>query len=200
MAKAARSSATMSSPSGSTVAIWGSVPDTCGRKTMGSPPAASPLHTSAAATSTTMAEGTFGKKRFRRYMPAMQRADTTAQAHEAPGRHETMATTFDTMAPEVSAVVPRSSGTWPMTTVSAMPKMNPCMTGSGIRRIRRPAPAQPSSSRNSGNTIRFFIVRSFLGFRIGCRVLSAMLRPRRRRASASRRAANPCRRPPAACR
>ena len=60
-----------------------------------------------------------------------------------------MATTFDTMAPEVSAVVPRSSGTWPMTTVSAMPKMNPCMTGSGIRRIRRPAPAQPSSSRNS---------------------------------------------------
>ena len=44
MAKAARSSATMSSPSGSTVAIWGSVPDTCGRKTMGSPAAASPLH------------------------------------------------------------------------------------------------------------------------------------------------------------
>ena len=53
------------------------------------------------------------------------------------------------MAPEVSAVVPRSSGTWPMTTVSAMPKINPCMTGSGIRRIRRPAPAQLSSSRNS---------------------------------------------------
>ena len=36
-----------------------------------------------------------------------------------------MAATFDTMAPEVSAVVPRSSGTSPMTTVSAMPKMNP---------------------------------------------------------------------------
>ncbi len=56
--------------------------------------AASPLHSRAAATSTTMAEGTFGKKRFRRYMPAMHRADTTAQAHEAPGRHETMAATF----------------------------------------------------------------------------------------------------------
>ena len=149
MAKAARSSATMSRPSGSTVAIWGSVPDTCGRKTMGSPAAASPLHSRAAATSTTMAEGTFGKKRFRRYMPAMHRADTTAQAHEAPGRHETMAATFDTMVPEVSAVVPRSSGIWPMTTVIAMPNMNPCMTGSGMRRMSRPAPAQPSSRRNS---------------------------------------------------
>ena len=62
---------------------------------MGSPPPpAKPLHSRAAATSTTMAEGTFGKKRFRRYMPAMHRADTTAQAHEAPGRHETMAATF----------------------------------------------------------------------------------------------------------
>ena len=77
---------------------------------MGSPAAASPLHSRAAATSTTMAEGTFGKKRFKRYMPAMHRADTTAQAHEAPGRHEAMAAIFDTMVPEVSAVVPRSSG------------------------------------------------------------------------------------------
>ena len=57
-------------------------------------------------------------------MPAMHRADTTAQAHEAPGRHEAMAATFDTMVPEVSAVVPRSSGIWPMTTVIAMPNMN----------------------------------------------------------------------------
>ena len=49
----------------------------------------------------------------------------------------------------MSAVVPSSSGTWPATTVSAMPKMNPCTTGWGTRCTNRPARASPSSSRNN---------------------------------------------------